>query len=113
MPNQLYYDIQSTFIDALYCCIKAYVYFPDKPLYLVQNGTDPLERWFGNARMVMSNQSDDSLSLIQSVAAIQHVDHILTVNNPDWVRKSRVSRRLNSEVTTSPFHLNIDNIIIN
>ena len=109
MPNQLYHDIQSTFIDALFCCAKASVHFPDKPLYLVQNGTDPLERFFGNARMVLSNRSDDSLSLIQTMSAIKHVDHILTTKHPEWTRKSKVSRRLCLDYS-SPSSWNADGL---
>ena len=29
IPNQLYHDLQATFSDALFCCAKAKIYFPD------------------------------------------------------------------------------------
>ena len=43
MLNQLY-DVQSTLIYAVFCAAKASVYLPTEPLYLVQDGSDPLEK---------------------------------------------------------------------
>ena len=94
MPNQLYHDVQSTLIDAVFCAAKASVYFPTEPLYLVQDGSDPLERTFGHGRMVLANQSDDSLSLINSFSTIELCDKILTNGHQEWSRKSRVSSRI-------------------
>ena len=48
MPSQLYHDLQASFQDALFCCAKAKEYTPDQPLYLMLDGTDLLERFFGD-----------------------------------------------------------------
>ena len=87
IPNQLYHDLQSTFIDALFCCGKAKIYFPDKPLFLVLKGTDPLERIFGVARMKNKNASMDYLTLVQCFASMIKCDEIMTVKHPEWSKK--------------------------
>ena len=91
----MYHDLQSTFIDALFfCCGKAKIYFPDKPLFLVLNGTDPLERIFGVARMKNKNASMDYLTLVQCFASMIKCDEIMTVKHPEWSKKPRSSCRL-------------------
>ena len=94
IANQLYYDLQSTFVDALFCGVKASIYFPDKPLYLVQNGTDPLERTFARGRMVLNNQTDDALSLTNALSTIEEVDSVLTEKHPEWQHKTRAGKRV-------------------
>ena len=94
LPNQLYHDLQSTFIDALFCFAKAKLFFPDKPLYLVLNGTDPLERIFGVLRMKVKNASMDYLTLVHCIGSMLRCDEILIMKHPDWSTKSRTSRRL-------------------
>ena len=94
IPNQLYHDLQSTFIDALFCCAKAKLFFPDKPLYLVKNGTDSLERVFCLLRMKVKNASLDYLTLLHCIGSLLRCDHILNEKHPDWSRKSRLARRL-------------------
>ena len=94
IPNQLYHDLQTTFIDAIFCCAKAQVYFPDKPLFLVLNGTDSLERIFGILRLKVKNASMDYLTLLHCIGSMLRCDEILTTKHPDWSKKSRNSRRL-------------------
>ena len=94
LPNQLYHDLQSTFIDALFCCAKAFLFFPDKPLYLVKNGTDVLERVFSLLRMKVKNAALDYLTLLHCISSLLRCDHILNVKHPDWSRKSRLAKRL-------------------
>ena len=94
IPNQLYHDLQSTFIDALFCCAKAKLYFPEKPLYLVKNGSDPLERVFGLLRMKVKNVAMDYLTLLHCIGSMLRCDDILNTKHPDWQKKSCVSRRL-------------------
>ena len=94
IPNQLYHDLQSTFIDALFCCAKAYVYFPGKPLFLVLNGTDPLERIFGVLRMKNKNNSMDYLMLLHCINSMVRCDELLTMKHTDWSKKGRSSQRL-------------------
>ena len=94
IPNQLYHDLQSTFIDALFCCAKAKVYLPNEPLFLVLSGTDPLERIFGVLRMKNRNASMDYLMLLHCINSMVKCDEILTMSHPDWSKKGRSSRRL-------------------
>ena len=94
IPNQLYHDLQSTFIDALFCCAKAHVYFPGKPLFLVLNGTDPLERIFGVLRMKNKNNSMDYLMLLHCINSMVRCDELLTMKQTDWSKKGRSSQRL-------------------
>lgn len=72
IPNQLYHDQQASFIDALFCCGKAQIYFPGEPLFLFLNGTDPLERIFGILRLKVKNVSLDYLTLIYCIGSIQN-----------------------------------------
>lgn len=94
IPNQLYHDLQSTFIDALFCCAKGHLFFPDNPLYLVKNGTDVLERLFSLLRMKVKNAALDYLTLLHCISSLLRCDHILNVKHPDWSRKSRLATRL-------------------
>ena len=94
IPNQLYHDLQSTFIDALFCCAKAQVYFPNELLFLVLGGTDALERIFGVLRMKNSNASMDYLMLLHCINSMVKCDEILTMSHPEWSKKGRSSRRL-------------------
>ena len=94
MPSQLYHDLQATFIDALFCCAKAKVFFPSKPLYLVLNGTDPLERFFGNARLSNRGNNTDALGLINIARSLSACDDLLINKHPEWSTKSRSQRRI-------------------
>ena len=71
-------------LDALFCAAKAKVFFPDQPLYLVTNGTDPLERIFGNIRCMHKNNNVDSLELIQCSSAMAHTDKLLLIDHQEW-----------------------------
>lgn len=41
IPNQLYHDIQCTFIDTIYCIAKLQISAPEESFYTALNGTDP------------------------------------------------------------------------
>ena len=101
IPNQLYHDLQSTFIDALFCCAKAKIFFPNDPLYLVLNGTDPLERIFGILHIQMKNLGMDYLPI--------KCDKLLSYKHLDWLKKSRSSRRLCLDYS-NPKQWNEDNL---
>ena len=75
LSNQLH-DIQATFQDAIFCCAKAKEYFPDEPLYLVKNGMDPEESFFGVVRAKYKNANLDSLEFIHGASAISQIDDI-------------------------------------
>ena len=48
IPNQLYHDIQCTFIDTIYCIAKLQGSSPESSFYTDINGTDPAQCFFGN-----------------------------------------------------------------
>ena len=76
------------FLDELFCCAKAKVYFPYEPLYLVSDGTDPLECIFGVVRMKNKNSNMDYLMFLQCLASMIRCEEILNIKHPDWVKKT-------------------------
>ena len=93
IPNQLYHDIQCTFNDTVYCISKLQINAPDSSFYTSLDGTDPEERFFGNARMAFGHKNLDAYELSNSASSIAMCDDILQ-KHPEWVKKGRVSRRL-------------------
>ena len=94
LSNQLVHDIQATFQDAIFCCAKAKEYLPDEPLYLVKNGTDPEESFFGVVRAKYKNANLDSLEFIHGASAISQIDDMIMNKHPEWAKKSSLSKRL-------------------
>ena len=94
MPAQLYHNLQTSFIDALFCCAKSKVFSPDEPLYLVLDGTDLEERFFGNVRMKFKGGNYNTLELINSTCAMVACDRMLMVDHQEWLNKNHVQRRL-------------------
>ena len=94
LSNQLVHDIQATFQDAIFCCAKAKEYFPNEPLYLVKNGTDPEESFFGVVRAKYKNANLDSLEFIHGASAISQIDDMIMNKHPEWAKKSSLSKRL-------------------
>ncbi|XP_066920943.1 uncharacterized protein [Clytia hemisphaerica] len=93
IPNQLYHDLQSTFIDTIFCIAKLQIDAPTQSFYTALNGTDPAERFFGNCRMSFGHKNLDAFELINSSSSISLCDEILS-NHPKWVHKGRLSRKL-------------------
>ena len=94
MSNHLVHDIQATLQDAIFCCAKAQTYFPEKPLFLVKNGTDPVESFFGTARAKNNNCNMDSLEFMHCATAISQVDNLILNKHPEWSKAKTASRRL-------------------
>ena len=84
LPNVLFHDLQATFKDAIYCSSKMKLLCPEEPLYLVKSGTDPLERYFGNLRVMNKNNSIDYLEFLKSSSATRGVGFMITEKHPDW-----------------------------
>ena len=82
-PNLLVHDIHATFQDAIFCCAKVKEYSPEKPLFLVKNGSDPIESFFGVARAHHKNCNLDSLEFIHSAAALSQVDNVIMNKHPE------------------------------
>ena len=116
MPAQLYNDLQCTFNEALLCAAKLQISSPGKPLYLVRNGTDPLERYFGTGRMHNHSNVMDALGLIHISRSMVECNQILVEQHPNSSKKSRCQRRIaldysNPRDWTSE-HLILDNVQI-
>ena len=93
IPTQLYHDIQCTSIDAIYCVAKLQVNSPEASFHTDLNGTDPDERYFGNVRMAIGHKNLDVYELINMASSISNCDEVFA-RHPEWVKRSRVSRRL-------------------
>ena len=93
VPNQLYHDTQCTFVDKVFCVAKLQISASESSFYTALNGTDPGERFYGNFRMSFGHKNLDAFELANSASSIAMCDEILQ-KHPDWVKKSRVSRRL-------------------
>ena len=94
LSNQLYHDIQCTFMDAFYCAAKYKEYHPDEPLFIMLCANDVLERYFGNVRLKYKHSIVDNLELIFATRAIQLCGEMM-VKHPDWFAKNRsVMQRL-------------------
>ena len=86
-PNQLYHDLQSTFINFFFCAAKYKIHHPDEPLYSILLGTDILERLFENYRLKKGVNNLDALELIYTTQAVTKCEEILE-SHPTWVSNS-------------------------
>ena len=93
IPNQLYHDIQCTMEDIVYTVAKLQIHAPLVQYYTALIGTDPEERFFGNARLAYGHKNLDSFELVSSASSIKMCDEILQ-KHPQWVKKGRMARRL-------------------
>ena len=93
VSSQLYHDLQSTFIDTACCVAKTQIRCPEQPMYTIRNGTDPAERYFGDARLLYKHNQLDALEVVYCSNAISKCSDILT-RHPEWAKKGRASRRL-------------------
>ena len=75
------------------CIAKLQIKCPDSPVYFVLNGTDTVERFFGDCRLMYKHNTFDALDLLYCANAISRCDNIL-IRHPEWVKKGRTSRRL-------------------
>ncbi|KDN35862.1 hypothetical protein RSAG8_11224, partial [Rhizoctonia solani AG-8 WAC10335] len=85
LPGQLFYDIQATIKNAIFCTAKTQLLGPDLPFYLLQTGTDRLESRFGTFRTTTSDRNGDILQMCERAASAQHIDEIFAAH-PDWNR---------------------------
>ena len=94
MPSQMYHDLQTSFQDALFCCAKSKEYCPTEPIFLLLDGTDLVERFFGNVQPRFKGGNYNTLEMINCAWAMVVCDRILMVDHPEWVNKSRMQQRL-------------------
>ncbi|KAG8692772.1 hypothetical protein FRC11_003378, partial [Ceratobasidium sp. 423] len=83
---QLYYDIQASIKNAMFCIAKTQLLDPSSSFYVIQLGDDRLENLFGIYRTASTNRNPDLLQLAERSSAAQEVDNILA-EYPDYDRK--------------------------
>lgn len=82
IPGQLYYDVQSTIKNAFFVVAKSQLFDPSGPVYLLQCGTDRLEKLFSIFRTLSHDRNMDLIQLVERAAHVMHLDEIFT-RNPD------------------------------
>ncbi|KAG8687113.1 hypothetical protein FRC11_007774, partial [Ceratobasidium sp. 423] len=102
ITSQLYYDIQASIKNAIFCIAKTQILDPMQPFYLIHLGDDRLENLFGIYRTTSTNRNPDLLQLAERASAAQEVDNILT-EYPNYDRKPY---RLSVEGASGIDHLN-------
>ncbi|KAG8781543.1 hypothetical protein FRC12_021783 [Ceratobasidium sp. 428] len=85
LPSQLFYDIQASIKNAVFCVAKTQLIDPSLPFYLLQTGTDRLEARFGTYRTATSDSNCDVLQMCERAASAQHIDEIFSAH-PAWNR---------------------------
>ncbi|KAF8604516.1 hypothetical protein BDV93DRAFT_440356, partial [Ceratobasidium sp. AG-I] len=85
LPGQLFYDIQVSIKNAIFCIAKTQVVDRDLPFYLLQTGTDRLESRFGTYRTTTTDRNGDILQMCERAASAQHIDEIFSAH-PNWNR---------------------------
>ena len=94
LPNQLYHDLQGTFENFFVCSAKFQSKHPDLPFYIFLLGTDVLERFFGNVRLLRGANELDNLGLINSSRAIKKMSQVMD-DHPGWTAKAnKIMERL-------------------
>ncbi|KAG9106144.1 hypothetical protein FRC07_008951, partial [Ceratobasidium sp. 392] len=102
ISSQLYYDIQASIKNAIFCIAKTQLLDRSLPFYLIQLGDDRLEGLFGIYRTASSDSNPDILQMAERAGAVQPVNNILT-ENPTYDRKPY---RLSLEGADGIDHLN-------
>ncbi|KAG9090473.1 hypothetical protein FS749_000513 [Ceratobasidium sp. UAMH 11750] len=85
LPGQLYYDIQTSIKNAVFCVAKTQLADASLLFYLLQTGTDRLESRFGTYRTTTSDRNGDILQMCNRAASAQHIDDIFSAH-PSWNR---------------------------
>ncbi|KAG8764678.1 hypothetical protein FRC12_007947 [Ceratobasidium sp. 428] len=85
LPGQLFYDMQTSIKNAVFCIAKTQLVDPSLPFYLLQTGTDRLEARFGTYRTTTSNCNGDILQMCERAASVQKIDEIFALH-PEWNR---------------------------
>ncbi|KAG8740191.1 hypothetical protein FRC10_004630 [Ceratobasidium sp. 414] len=102
ISSQLYYDIQASVKNAMFCIAKTKLLNSSLPFYLLQLGDDRLEGMFGIYRTSTNNRNLDLLQMSERASAVQEVDKVFA-ENPSYDRKPY---RLSLEGVSGVDHLN-------
>ncbi|KAG8717186.1 hypothetical protein FRC08_008016 [Ceratobasidium sp. 394] len=85
LPGQLFYDMQASIKNVIFCVAKTQLVDPTLPFYLLQTGTDRLETRFGTYRTTTSDRNGDLMQMCNRAAGAQHIDEIFSAH-PSWNR---------------------------
>ncbi|KAG8769712.1 hypothetical protein FRC12_004790 [Ceratobasidium sp. 428] len=85
ITGQLFYDIQASIKNAIFCVAKTQLVGSELPFYLLQTGTDRLESRFGTYRTATCDRNGDLQQMCERAAATQYVDQIYA-DHPSWNR---------------------------
>lgn len=89
MPTLLYGDIQTNIKNAYFCVAKTKIATPSGLFWLIQLGTDQLEKQFGDLRtMIGSDANLDALQLSNRLNSAAECANILQ-QHPEWNRAPR------------------------
>ncbi|KAG8692622.1 hypothetical protein FRC09_011076 [Ceratobasidium sp. 395] len=112
IPSQLFYDMQASIKNAVFCVAKTQLVDPSLPFYLLQTGTDRLEARFGTYRTTTSDSNCDLLQMCERASSAQHIDEIFSAH-PAW---NRAPYRLSLDGKSGVDHTNpaswIGNVIV-
>ncbi|KAG8695139.1 hypothetical protein FRC08_008010 [Ceratobasidium sp. 394] len=87
ISSQLYYDVQASIKNAMFCIAKTQLLDPSLPFYMLQLGDDRLEGLFGVYRSQSgSDCNPDVLGMAERAGAAQQVNNIL-LEYPGYDRK--------------------------
>ncbi|KAG9089573.1 hypothetical protein FRC06_001483, partial [Ceratobasidium sp. 370] len=102
ISSQLYYDIQASVKNAVFCIAKTKVLDLTRRFYLLQLGDDRLEGLFGIYRTLSGDRNLDILQLAERSGAVQQVTDILT----QYPESDRKPYRISLEGASGIDHLN-------
>ncbi|CAE6517396.1 unnamed protein product [Rhizoctonia solani] len=102
ITSQLYYDIQASIKNIIFCIAKTQLLDPMRPFYIIHTGDDCLENLFGIYRTTSTNRNPDLYQLSDRASNAQEVDNILA-KYPNYDRKPY---RLSVEGMSGVDHLN-------
>ncbi|KAG8735376.1 hypothetical protein FRC10_010673 [Ceratobasidium sp. 414] len=102
ISTQLYYDIQASIKNAVFCIAKTKLLDPTQCFYLLQLGDDRLENQFGIYRTMTSDCNPDILQLAERSGAVQEVVDVFG-RHPESDRKPY---RISLEGASGIDHLN-------
>ncbi|KAG8697056.1 hypothetical protein FRC08_006762 [Ceratobasidium sp. 394] len=102
ISSQLYYDIQASAKNVVFCAAKTKVLDPTRHFYLLQLGDDRLENQFGIYRTLSGDRNLDILQLAERAGAVQQVTDILT----KYPKADRKPYRISLEGVSGIDHLN-------
>ncbi|KAJ7601800.1 hypothetical protein DFH06DRAFT_1024845 [Mycena polygramma] len=89
VPSQTYFDFMTTGKNLFFCVAKTQLDDPDGKFWIIQPGSDPLEKNFGQVRTITGSDSNTDMSQLGSrLTAAAECDNILA-EHPKWARDPR------------------------